>query len=145
MEKIQTLILLLLIIILSVFVSCSSNDISPADPNAPDLDSVRIQSDGSFTQEFCEAYGLEDKVIMIESKYCGHCQQTLPIFLQSCAQKNIEPIILDLSLSEDRAKMNSYNVEALYTPTFIFGCDYYVGAKDMPKYLSLLSKFKEGE
>ena len=78
---------------------------------------------------------------MLESKYCGHCKATIPDFKDACAEKGVEPIILDLSVDEQRVQMMSYGISIQFTPTFIFGCDYFVGVKTKQEYSDSLDKF----
>ncbi len=106
------------------------------DPNI-----VTINGDGSFTAEECRSRGLNDQVIMFESKYCSHCKETLPDFIDACEEKNIEPIILDLSIDEHMVQYETYNIELVGTPTFIFGCNYFVGAREKQTYTENLDIF----
>ena len=106
-----------------------------------EMDIVTIDKDGSFDPLDCKNRGLNDKVIMLESKYCGHCKATLPFFLQACAEKGVEPSVLDLSVDEQREQMESFGISIQYTPTFIFGCDYYVGVHSKEDYLTFLDKY----
>ena len=107
----------------------------------PSGDLIKIQDAGFLTIEQCQVRGLQDKVLMIESKYCSHCEATLPDFIQACAEKGVEPEILDVSVSKNRQKVYSYGLDYVYTPTFVFGCNYYIGAMPKTQYLSLLDKF----
>ena len=102
---------------------------------------ITISNDGFFTDEECVIRDLNDKVIMFGSKYCGHCQATMPDFLAACETKGVEPIVLDLAESEDREQMESYGLSISYTPTFVFGCNYYAGAETSAEYLSYLEEF----
>lgn len=102
---------------------------------------ITISKDGSFDAKDCKNRGLNDKVIMLESKFCGHCKATLPNFKEACDEKGVEPIILDLSENEQRIQMLSYGVTIQFTPTFIFGCDYVIGVRNKQEYLELLDKF----
>lgn len=110
-----------------------------------ELHTILIGDEGSFSEEECEKRDFQDKVLMLESKYCGACQYTMPTFKEVCAEKEINPVILDLSTSEARKELASYWVEIRYTPTFIFGCDYYIGAKTEAEYSRLLDKFLEAQ
>ncbi|MFH1425787.1 MAG: thioredoxin family protein [archaeon] len=101
---------------------------------------IVISADGSFTEEQCLDRGFENKVIMLESKYCGHCRETKPVFLEACNGGGVEPIVLDISERKDRAEMDSYGVEIRYTPTFIFGCDYYVGVQSGENYKNYIDE-----
>ncbi|MCK5474495.1 MAG: thioredoxin family protein [Candidatus Aenigmarchaeota archaeon] len=102
-----------------------------------------IKKDGSFQPDECKNRGLENKVIMFESKYCSHCATTLPVFQEACRSLGIEPAILDLTIEEDKELTKSYGLDIRYTPTFVFGCDYYVGVKTEENYLRLCELFLE--
>jgi len=106
-----------------------------------DPDVVKLGNEGSFTAEQCLERGFNDKVIMFESKYCGHCRKTLPDFIVACEEHDVTPIILDLSEDYDIAQFETYDIELVGTPTFIFGCDYIVGVKDKEAYSSYLDAF----
>ncbi len=115
---------------------------SPVEPGTNDSETriIKITNSGSFTEQECQERGFEDKVIMFESKYCGHCQKTLPIFNEACEEKGMVPEILDLSIAENLEKSSSYNLEIMYTPTFVIGCHYYVGVVSKEEYLNYLDK-----
>lgn len=109
------------------------------------LEVVTIKTEGSFAPKECEQRGLEDKVFMLESKYCPHCKASLPDFKDACAEKGVEPIVLDLSVAEHREQMLSHGITIAYTPTFVFGCDYFIGARSKEFYLQALDKFLENQ
>lgn len=111
-------------------------------PIEENFEKITIMNPGSFSEDSCKSRGLYDKVVMLESKYCGHCKEALPVFKRICDENGIKPIILDVSLPDQREQMESYGVQIGYTPTFIFGCDYYVGSMDEDDYIFLLKKFK---
>ncbi len=121
----------------------NDNDSSPREVIKDDFEDITISGDGSFLIEECKIRKLEDKTIMILSKYCGHCKQTLPLFEEACEEKGISPIILDISIPEQRDQMESYGINIQYIPTFIFGCKYYVGALNEEEYVSSLERFLE--
>ena len=106
-----------------------------------EIQNIILSQDGSFSIEDCKNRGLNDKVLMLESKYCGHCKVTLPMFKEACAEKGVNPIILDVSEPEQRKQMESHGISIRFTPTFVFGCDYYMGSKQKQEYLQLLDKF----
>ncbi len=136
--KMNKIILISLGIIASLLLAgCNSEPSNSDDLNT----SVRLGGDDSFTIEQCEARGFTDKVIMLESKYCSHCQKTMPEFISACEDYNVTPIILDLSINSHIAQLESYNIELVGTPTFIFGCDYIVGARDKKTYSNKLDDF----
>ena len=105
-----------------------------------DNDLFMISSNGNFSISDCADKGLNNEFIMLESKYCGHCKSTLPDFKEACVEKVINPIILDISNESQRSQMESYGINIQFTPTFIFDCNYYVGAKSSEEYLQLLDK-----
>jgi len=119
----------------------NSNSVNGTQDIDPKFEKLTITKDGSFSKESCIERGVSDKVIMLQSKYCGHCQHTIPIFEEACREEGVEPIILDVSIPEQREQMESYGVQIAYTPTFIFGCDYYIGARDKEGYLMSLEVF----
>lgn len=114
--------------------------ISACSPNADGL--LTISSDGEFSADFCETNGLADKIIMVGSKYCSHCVETKPVFEAAVATRQVDAEILDISEPDQLDKLNSYNLEVQFTPTFIFGCKYYVGAEDSEEgYIVLINEF----
>jgi len=106
---------------------------------------IKISASGTFTEQECQERGFENKVIMFESKYCGHCKATLPDFQEACEEKGIVPEILDLSVTEELQKAESYNIEIMYTPTFIIGCDYYIGTTSKEEYLERLDSVQNNQ
>ncbi len=135
--KYSLIVLILIIIAVSLFFILNT----PAEPNAS-LSKITITKEGEFSSEECSARNLEDKVNMLESRYCSACKSTLPTFKKVCSEKDISPQILDLSVSEDYEKANELGIQVAYTPTFIFGCKYYIGAKSEAQYNALLGEFK---
>lgn len=140
MRKIAVIVSLLL---LTIVFGCGNQDFTGQVVLNPDIQVIVISEDGYFNQDECVQRGIKDSVFMLESKYCGHCKKTLPIFKEACDEKGINPIILDLSNDEQRKQMEESGISVLYTPTFIFGCDYYVGVGSKEKYLELLDNFLE--
>lgn len=136
-------LLILAILFLSFILLTGCNEpIIPGDNNTLP-NTLLIKVDGSFTWEECQERGLQDMVVMLESKYCNHCQTTLPIFREAATEKGIEPLILDLAEENQRTQMALLGVNVQYTPTFIFGCDYFVGAKSKDDYLNMFDTFIE--
>lgn len=106
-----------------------------------DFQDIVITGQGEIPPDECSRRDLEAKYIMFESKYCGHCAAALPKFKEACSELGIQPEILDISSGPQREKMLSYGLVAQYTPTFVFDCKYYIGAKSKEEFLGLL---KEG-
>jgi len=141
--KINTILIILLCFSIVCYAGCQSS--ATPDNNEKNNNILTITGDGVLSVEECETKALGDTVMMLESKYCGHCKATLPDFEEACEEKGVKPVILDISEESDKAVMESHNVEIMYTPTFIIGCKYYIGAKQKEEYLQLLEDFLRGE
>jgi len=105
-------------------------------------DFITISKDGSLSSVECEARGLSNKIIMLESKYCTHCRDTLPIFQEACAEEGIESLIIDISSDTGRAEIQALKLNVQFTPTFLFGCKHVVGVKTKEEYLDFLNGWK---
>jgi len=103
---------------------------------------LTLSSDGVLSEDDCSNRELQDMIIMIETKYCSHCKKTLPIFREACEENGIDPIVLDLSIDDNMDMMKSFGIDVRYTPTFIFGCHYYVGSKTKEEYNELIGEYK---
>lgn len=88
---------------------------------------VFIWESGSFEEHDCRSRCLANKVIMIKSSNCWKCTDTEPDFLAACEEREIKPLILDVTHSDDFLLLDSLGIDIAGTPTFIFGCDYYLG------------------
>lgn len=117
-------VIAILLISMTLLVACTSEEV------------YTISKDGSFTEDECSSRGLGEAVIMIESKYCGHCQETKPTFLQACGSQGIEPELIDVATPEGAARMEELNIQVQFTPTFISGCNYFIGTQE--NYLEIL-------
>ena len=85
---------------------------------------------------------ITDKVIMLMSSSCEHCMETEPDFLAACEERGITPIILDMDDPEQISTMESFGISIYGTPTFIFSCDYYLGAMESKEdYLALIDTY----
>ncbi len=111
------------------------------------VETIEITSEGTFSGLQCKAHNPDYEVVMLESKYCGHCKETLPKFLEACEELGIKPIVLDLADAEDATiAKEKYKVRIKYTPTFIFGCNYVVGTQPTKEsYSNLLNTYQEME
>jgi hypothetical protein len=91
------------------------------------FENILISKTGSLEVQDCRARCLADKVIMLMSSSCEHCIETEPDFLAACEERGITPIIFDMDDPEQVSTMESFGISIYGTPTFIFGCDYYLG------------------
>ena len=117
----------------------------PQPEPGPDLEQYKIMNAGSFPQDECEARGLEGKAIMIESRYCGHCATTKPEFITACNQSAVEPTIIDIVDAEGRDWLKDKAISLRGTPTFIFDCEYFVGARSEREYKQKLEEMSYEE
>ncbi|MGM5481241.1 MAG: thioredoxin family protein [Nanobdellota archaeon] len=129
------------LLLVAIFTGCSTDNTGNTTASTDEIYTIRQA--GSFSKETCEAKSLNNKVLMIESKYCGHCQATKPEFKQALEETNMTAEYIDVSIKEEmEALKKEHKLQIQYTPTFVFGCDYYVGAKDKEGYVHLLENMK---
>jgi len=108
-----------------------------------ELKTITLASETSIPAESCKERGLSDRVIMLESEYCGHCKIAEPILKEIEQEKGLDFEFLDVSKKEDRAVMEGYGVDIKYTPTLLAGCSVYIGSKSKEEYLQIINKFIE--
>jgi len=144
-DKMKTTTLAIILGIILILLLSGCQQVQKTDKIANDsvmrTDTFLIENSGHFSKEDCLKHGFGDEVIMIESRYCPHCQETKPKFIEACKELGIEPSILDVVKTEDVNTIKKHGIEVKYTPTFIIGCDYYVGEKTQQEYTTLLEKF----
>ena len=110
------------------------------------FENIFIWESGSFEEDDCRSRCLTNKVIMIKSSNCWKCTDTEPDFLAACEEREIKPLILDVTHSDDFLLLNSLGIDIAGTPTFIFGCDYYLGVMGSKEdYLEVIDIFLSGK
>ncbi|MCF7799106.1 thioredoxin family protein [Candidatus Woesearchaeota archaeon] len=134
MNKRNQAILIIALLSMTIFAGCGTS-----------TETIEITKEGTFSESQCKAHNPNYEVIMIESKFCGHCKETLPKFLEACAELGVVPVVLDMAKAEDaELAEEKYKVSIRYTPTFIFGCDYLVGAQPSKEdYSSLIKAYQQ--
>jgi len=141
----STIILILLIVVIVVLMVLSSkpnnnNQNTNSDSNV--LKTFFINKDGPIPPANCEAADGNNKIIIIESKYCSACKE----FLKTLDNLKDSPYIFhlyDITESEKRDFIeNTLKVDAQYYPTSIIGCDAYIGAMDENTLLEVLSTYE---
>jgi thiol-disulfide isomerase/thioredoxin len=109
--------------------------------NNDNLEFILLDKEGTINHEDCTARGFDDKVIILESKYCGACRVAVPILREIEEELNTEFIFLDISQQDDMERMKEFRVMPQYTPTIIVGCDIMIGAKDKTVFKQAIQEF----
>lgn len=106
---------------------------------------ILLDKEGSIPCDLCEERGFHDKLIVLESKYCGACRTAVPKIKEAAEELNADILFLDLSNAADSQKMKNFKVQPYYTPTMLAGCSVYIGGKSKEEYVDLIKKFLENE
>jgi len=108
---------------------------------------ILLSSEESIPEDLCEDRGLNDKIIMLESKYCGACKVAHPRLEEAGHELGADIIYLDLSVDEDKERMKEeFRVAPQYTPTVIVGCQVLIGGKySKEEYVEVISDFLESK
>ena len=104
---------------------------------------ITLDAETEIPLETCAERGLGDKIVILESEYCGHCKIAAPILKKIGQEKGLDFEFLDVSKKEGRTVMENYGVNVKYTPTLIAGCAVYIGSKSKEEYLHIIDKFVE--
>ena len=145
MKKI--ILILGIILILISIIGCQNNlneDLTYTnhnDSNKVDNQIITLDKDITLTSEQCNERNLTDKIIMIESEYCGHCKIARPILEQIAEERDLEIIFLDTSKKEDREKMQNFGISIKYTPTVLINCKVTIGSKEKSEYEAIIDEF----
>ncbi|MBR9683803.1 hypothetical protein GOV03_04665 [Candidatus Woesearchaeota archaeon] len=104
---------------------------------------VILDKEGSLSNGLCTERSLDDKIVVLESKYCGACSVVVPLIRDVGIELGVDITFLDLSESADSLEMKKLRIQPHYTPTMLVGCDVYVGGKSKEEYFEIISKFLE--
>ncbi|MDD4983639.1 MAG: hypothetical protein PHH82_02225 [Candidatus ainarchaeum sp.] len=141
----STIVLVLLVIVIVVLMvlsgnSNNSNNDTNSDSNV--LKTFFIAKDGPIPAANVEAGNIKDKIVVIESKYCGACKEFLKTIEKVEQDTNYVFHKYDVSESEQRSYIeDTLMVDFQYTPTTIIGGDAYIGFMDENTLLETLSKY----
>jgi hypothetical protein len=105
---------------------------------------IRISADGALEQ--CRERGLEDKFLLVVSRYCPKCKRAKPIIEKVIGDEKLESYYetLDVSFHSERQRLKAYNIEVQFVPTFIANCYAYVGARNKEQYNDIMKAYKLG-
>jgi|GEM_PF-1644530 len=150
-------IMLLAVMAIVLVSGCTNESVPP--PNTIDINGtgmgddqtnndvlalIIIEREGTISQEDCIPRGIDDKVIILESKYCSACRIAVPVLKEIEEELNDEFIFLDLSQTNDMNKMEEFKIIPQYTPTVLVGCEVYIGVKDKEVYKRAIENLLEG-
>lgn len=136
----KNILIMFSMLLLILLAGCSQES---KDTSSTAIKKITLASETNIPDESCEQMGLSDKVIMLESEYCGHCKIAEPILKEIEQEKGLDFEFLDVSNKEDRAVMESYGVDIRYTPTLLAGCSVYIGSKSKEEYQQIIDDFVE--
>ena len=105
------------------------------------LEFIIIDKEGTIEPGICSARKLDDKIIVLESRYCGACRIAVPILKEIEEELNMEFIFLDLSKQYDSDRLKEFRIMPQYTPTVLVGCDVHIGAKSKEVYREAIGEF----
>jgi|GEM_PF-3143637 len=94
--------------------------------------------------EYCEERKLNNKIILITSRYCKHCEEAITILFPLIKRYKLETYfrIYDVIDSNGLRVLNDLQISAPYVPILIIDCDAYLGLKDQKQYIKYLQNFK---
>ncbi len=124
--------LAVLFLLTTIFLTSCSGGHTNSVPAPEGL--MMINDEGVLPQQTCEDMGLTNKALMLESRYCPHCQKALPVFKQACDETNATCETLDLADDENIKKMYDYGITVQFTPTFVINCNYFVGERSLEEF-----------
>ena len=125
MEKTKKLVTILFLVLILIN-GCGKKD----NPNFSEI--IILDQDITLNQTKCSERNLEDKVIMIESKWCGHCSKVRPLLEEISEEKGVD--ITFLNLGRDHEEIVSYGIDVKYTPTVLINCNVVIGARSKEYY-----------
>jgi len=125
-------------------IDINDTNMSDNQTNNDVLEFIFLDKEGTIKQEDCVARRVNDKVIILESKYCSACRIAVPILKEIEEELQKEFIFLDLSQANDMEKLNEFRVMPHYTPTILIGCDIHIGVKSKEIYKRAIEEFLGG-
>lgn len=91
----------------------------------------------------CKERNLANKILLITSRYCPHCKETIktltPLITQCGLTNNFQ--ILDVINKDDAQILDNLAIRISGVPVLIINCKAYLGTKETKQYQDLLLKF----
>lgn len=122
----------------------NSNTTEPKDPPVV-LKPYQLNNNGMMPADECAARGLEKKIIVLESAFCGHCRTLVPKLEALQEEIGINMEFLDLADQSGLDRAKELYLSTRYTPTVIMDCEIVIGAKDIEYYSKLIDQHFEGD
>ena len=128
------MLLIVTIFIITIFASgCTNNS------------NITINDETPIPYKECSNRGLSNRIIMLESTSCSHCELAKPKLQQLEKELNVNITYYDLSNNEDRKKVEALRITPKYTPTVLIGCNVLIGDKSKEVYKEAIENFLENE
>jgi len=91
----------------------------------------------------CKSRKLDNKILLITSKYCPHCKKVVDLILPLIKKYHLTKYfsLFDIINSADLHALNELRISTPYVPTLIVNCNAYLGAKDWDQYNKILAEF----
>ena len=100
-----------------------------------------LSEEGDLPLSLCEERGLDGKIMVLESKYCGACKAAKPLVQAAAGEVGVEVLFLDLAEGKDAREAEKLGLVPQYTPTLLVGCQVYIGVKSKEEYVSFFEGF----
>jgi len=102
-----------------------------------------IDKEGPIPLQNCTDGNIQNKIIIIESKYCGACKvfKEVTNLVESKTDYKFNTYDVTESDKYDFIK-NVLHLDFKYTPTMIVACNAYIGVKDENTLLDILSQYQ---
>jgi thiol-disulfide isomerase/thioredoxin len=141
MKEIKVACLILFLIAASLMYGCTQEGCNSPTGYTVNDGIIMLDKEGTISCELCKERGVNDRIIVLESEYCGACKAVAPNIKEAAEELGAEVLFLDLSKESDSIKMNGFGVMPYYTPTMLVGCDVYIGGKSKEEYKQIIGSF----
>ena len=128
-----------LVVVIVLFLLAIVLDLIPKGEDK--LQVIVLGAEEKLPRELCEERNLQDKVVILGSKYCSACVTAKPRLEEVEEELNADFIWIELSEKAGVARMEEFAISPQYTPTLVVGCDVYIGVKTKDEYRQIIGEF----